>query len=65
MSDAVSEQEPSPLPESFAHYYIGPEDCKKATCNQKQEFPRSDCPYCLVHSFEGWHNDTKDTDSDH
>jgi hypothetical protein len=31
-------------------YYIGRNDCAKATCNKGQEFENS--PYCLRHSLE-------------
>jgi len=35
-------------------YYIGSNDCKKWTCNQRQEFPMADDPYCVKHSLENF-----------
>ena len=40
--------------DSAEHYYVGADDCKKVTCQHKQEFPRSDDPHCIVHSLENW-----------
>jgi len=34
--------------------YIGRDDCKKASCPRKQEFPKGDSPYCIGHSLENW-----------
>jgi hypothetical protein len=44
------------LPDVPTHYYIGSDDCKKATCNERQEFPESDDPYCFHHSIEAFHD---------
>jgi len=39
------------------HYYIGNDECKKATCTMVQEFPNGDSPYCLDHALEVFLND--------
>jgi hypothetical protein len=36
------------------HYYLGEDDCKKATCPRKQEFPQADSPYCIFHAYQDW-----------
>jgi len=44
------------LPESYTIYYIGPNDCRKVTCNKQQEWPEADDAYCLGHSLEHFHD---------
>lgn len=45
------------------HYYIGENDCKKATCNLKQEFPRAECPYCIFHAVEDFFSEESSADT--
>lgn len=37
---------------SLPRFYIGEDDCRKASCNYRQEFPEGDSPYCLIHALE-------------
>ena len=36
------------------YLYIGKDDCKKASCNRKQEFPNGPSEYCLDHGLESF-----------
>lgn len=42
------------FPGGTERFYIGSDDCKKASCPRKQEFPRADDPYCIGHSWAEW-----------
>ena len=36
------------------YLYIGSDDCKKASCNRKQEFPNGPSEYCLFCGLDEW-----------
>lgn len=52
MGDGTPPRRPDDSLTGVGDYYIGENDCKKATCPRGQAFPDSDDPYCLTHSIE-------------
>jgi len=46
------------LPTETTHYYIGPDDCAKATCNRKQEFPDGPSNHCFLCGLEVFANES-------